>query len=89
MSTPTHIRLLAQLNGSIIPALTRSGDFVVTGNVNTPDSCEIRGLMQNKLATYPIATINVGNPHIHVGYVSMATTTTMEQILSGYSDVMI
>lgn len=87
MSTPIHINLLAELSGSIIPALTRSGNFVVTGNVNRPDTYEIRGFMRNMFATYPIATIHVGNPHIHVDYVSGATNADMERILSGYPSV--
>ncbi len=89
MSTPKHIQLLATLSGSVIPALTNSGDFVVTGNVETPDQYEVRAFTGKGLSTYPVATIHVGNPHIHVDYVSKVTNREMEGILSRYPDVMI
>jgi len=87
MSTPTHIQLLAELNGSIIPALALSGDFVVTGNVNEPGEYQIRAFTGRGLSTYPVADVTVGNPHIYVKYVSGATSRKLESILSGFSDV--
>ena len=90
MSTPTHIALLALLDRSIIPALTRKGNLVVTGNVNEPGVYEVRAFTRRGgYSTYPVATLRAGNPHIYAEYKSRSTNAEMEGILSSYPEVLL
>ena len=88
MKTPIHIQLLADMNSKIIPTLTQKGNYVVTGNVDRPDVFEVRAFGNTKsISTYPVATINVCNPCVKVGYSSTAKENDMKYVkkaLDGY-----